>query len=269
MRERAEMLLKLACLALAALMFYQLSRFVTRTSPLQHLSIPELPSLAQGSETNVTRAATNPVAHSEPERKGINSAAGKEESKPATNTVSTNGAANPATNAVAGPVSGPGNTNAGTGRDSKIADTNSAAKKEAAKNQTNAVSGPASARIGMNPMPPAGPGKPPPDLPPLIQARIDRITQSEILGQIMRPLPMALLGIAGKTAFMRVPNGQTGLMKESEDLGGIKLLRIGTNRVLVEEDGQKKELMIFSGLGGETLMPQPKQNTNESPTKTQ
>ncbi len=269
MRERAESVLKLVCLALAALTFYQLSRFVTRTSPLQHLSIPELPALAQGNETSATRGATNPVAHSESEKKGTNSAAAKEESKPATNAVSTNGAANQTTNAVAAATSATGDTNTIAGRDSTIAGTNSSAKKETAKNQTNVVSGPAPAKIGLNPMPQAGPGNGPPDLPRLIQARIDRITQSEILGQVIRPLPMALLGIAGKTAFMRVPNGQTGLMKESEDLGGIKLLRIGTNRVLVEEDGQKKELMIFSGLGGDTLMPQPKQNTNESPTKPQ
>ena len=119
------------------------------------------------------------------------------------------------------------------------------------------------------PFPPqTGPGNATPDLPSLIQARIERITQSEILGQVMRPLPMALLGIAGKTAFMRAPNGQTGLMKEGEDLGGIKLVRIGVNRVLVDDNGQNKELTNFSGFGGETLMPQPKQNTNETITKT-
>ena len=71
----------------------------------------------------------------------------------------------------------------------------------------------------------------------------------------MRPLPMALLGIAGNVAFLRAANGQTGLVKEGEDLGGLKLLRIGINRVLVEQEGQKKELMIFSGLGGESLLP--------------
>jgi hypothetical protein len=66
---------------------------------------------------------------------------------------------------------------------------------------------------------------------------------------------MALLGIAGKVAFLRSPSGQTGLVKEGDDLGELKLVRIGVNRVLVEQDGQKKELMIFSGFGGETLVP--------------
>jgi hypothetical protein len=51
------------------------------------------------------------------------------------------------------------------------------------------------------------------NVPPATNARVDRITQSEILGSIIRPLPMALLGIAGQDAFLRAPNGQTGLIK--------------------------------------------------------
>ena len=84
------------------------------------------------------------------------------------------------------------------------------------------------------------------------------MTQSEILGAIVRPLPMALLGIAGQDAFLRAPNGQTGLLREGDELGGIKLLRIGTNRVLIEHEQQQKELMLFSGFGSETLLPKGK-----------
>lgn len=93
-----------------------------------------------------------------------------------------------------------------------------------------------------------------PDLPPDVQARVDKIVQSEILGAIVRPLPMALLGIAGKDAFLRGPDGQTGLVREGEELGAVKVLRIGTNRVLIEHEGQKKELTLFSGFGSETLI---------------
>ena len=108
---------------------------------------------------------------------------------------------------------------------------------------------------GMPPgMMPGGPAKLP-DLPPDIWARVDRIVDSEILGPVMRPLPMALLGIAGNVAFLRASNGQTGLAKEGEVVGGLKLLRIGINRVLVEEEGKKQELMIYSGMGGESLLP--------------
>jgi hypothetical protein len=89
---------------------------------------------------------------------------------------------------------------------------------------------------------------------------VDRITDSEILGPVPRPLPTALLGIAGNVAFVRSASGQTGLVKEGDSLGGLKLIQIGTNRVLVEEDGQKQELTIFSGYGGESLMPKQKDN---------
>ena len=100
----------------------------------------------------------------------------------------------------------------------------------------------------------------PMNVPPSTNARIDRITQSEILGSIIRPLPMALLGIAGQDAFLRAPNGQTGLIKEGEELGGVKLLRIGTNRVLIEHEGQQKELSVFSGFGSESLLSKEKEN---------
>src|SRR5205085_4276032 len=71
----------------------------------------------------------------------------------------------------------------------------------------------------------------PPELPAAIKERVDRITQGEILAPVMRPMPMALLGIAGPSAFLRSPEGQTGIVKEGEQVGTIKLLRIGTNRV--------------------------------------
>src|SRR5262249_51703122 len=104
-------------------------------------------------------------------------------------------------------------------------------------------------KVAANAQPPQMPGMPgmpakPRELSPEIQARVDRITDSEILGPVMRPMPMALLGIAGNVAFLRAPNGQTGLVKEGDDLGGLKLIRIGINRVLIEQEGQKKELMI-------------------------
>ena len=87
-----------------------------------------------------------------------------------------------------------------------------------------------------------------------------------MLGQVMHPLPMALLGIGGQSAFLRSPEGQTGLIKEGDQLGTIKLLRIGTNRVIIEQDGEKKELVIFAGLGSDTLLPKTEKTTNE-PTR--
>lgn len=96
---------------------------------------------------------------------------------------------------------------------------------------------------GAEPSPPASPG-------------VQSIVSSEIFGPVPRPpsIPTALLGIAGKHAFLRTSTGQTGLLKEGEELGGVKLLRIGTNRVLVEQQGEKKELTLFSGFGGKSLL---------------
>lgn len=99
------------------------------------------------------------------------------------------------------------------------------------------------------------------DLPPEIQARVDRIVNSEIFAPVMHPLPMGLLGIAGDTAFLRTAGGQTGLVKAGDSLGDLKLLQIGVNRVLVEQDGQKKELTIFDGYGGDPLLPKQDENS--------
>ena len=110
--------------------------------------------------------------------------------------------------------------------------------------------------FGGGPMMPGMPGMPgsAPKLPPEIQARVDKIVSSEIFAPVMHPMPMGLLGIAGGTAFLRAASGQTGLVKAGDSLGDLKLLKIGVNRVLVEQNGQKQELMIFDGYGGDSLL---------------
>jgi hypothetical protein len=100
---------------------------------------------------------------------------------------------------------------------------------------------------------PGMPGQGPP-LPAAVQARLDRIIESEMLAPVMRPQPVALLGIVDRDAFLQAPNGQSGLLKEGEEMGGIKLLRLGINRALIEEAGEKRELTLFSGLGSESLL---------------
>ena len=180
MLERSEIVLKVGCLVLSALLLFQCSRFVMRSDSLARLSIPALPSLPDSSDAQTGGKTTNAPSRTESQ-------------KPAAN--------------LPPAISARGDR-----------------------------------------------GTPTTNLPPAISARIDRVTQSEILGPIIRPLPMALLGIAGQDAFLRAPNGQTGLLKEGEELAGVKLLRIGTNRVLIEHEGQQKELSVFSGFGSETLL---------------
>lgn len=98
-------------------------------------------------------------------------------------------------------------------------------------------------------------GKPEPD--PAIRHRVEFITKSEIFGALPKPPPMALFGIAGNKAFLRAPNGAMGSISEGESLGDLKLIRIGINRVLIEHDGKKQELTIFSGVGGSPLLENP------------
>ena len=93
------------------------------------------------------------------------------------------------------------------------------------------------------------------ELSPEVQARVARIIDSEIFGPVIRPMPVALIGIADEEAFIRATNCQSGPITVGGEMGGIKLLRIGINRVLIEQDGEKKELTIFDGIGGESLMP--------------
>ena len=113
---------------------------------------------------------------------------------------------------------------------------------------------------------PGMPGQPgsAPKLSPDIQARVDKIVNSEIFAPVMHPLPMGLLGIAGDTAFLRAASGQTGLVKPGDSLGDLKLLQIGINRVVVEQDGQKKELTIFNGFGGGSLLTNQDDSKNEN-----
>jgi len=60
---------------------------------------------------------------------------------------------------------------------------------------------------------------------------------------------------------LRSASGQTGMIKEGETLGDLKLVRIGINRVLVDQGGDKKELMIFDGYGGSSLLPEKGKNS--------
>jgi len=218
MLERSELALKILCLALGALLLYELSQLVARWNPLAHATVPRLPTLSGSSSAEAGGRTTN--------------SARAQMTKPVT------------------------------------AETSSLQARTPGKTETNAV---ASLKPGARPsnapvskalesrMPALSPGPmlpmKAPDLPGPIQARVDRIAQSEILAPFIRPLPMALLGIAGDRVFLRAPNGQAGVIKEGGEVGGIKLLRIGTNRVLIEQDGQQKELTIFSGYGGESLLP--------------
>lgn len=276
MFDRAEIVLKITCLGLGALLLFQLARMVTRKNPLADVNLAALSALAAGTNSPSGGKGTNALSQPRPDKSGTNSAGPQSSAKSQTNSPLAQASAKSQTNLVSLQGSETNKTNTAVAQaPGKIA-TNSVAQQGPDKSPTNAVplletgktatasalrTGPGSRGSPSVPVPGMarmGPGGAPgaaPDLPPAIRSRVDRIYQSEILGAIIRPQPMALLGIAGKDAFLRAPTGQTGLLREGEELGGIKLIRIGTNRVLVEENGQQKELMLFSGLGSESLLP--------------
>lgn len=254
MRERPEQILKFVCWALAALLLFQFVRIVFEANPLAHVVIPALPSLpedtsAAGPETNASPSILSPDHGS----RNLKQAEKTNSPLMATNAIQLDA--------------------------TTLKGTNSNLHPRLARTESNAVAASVSTGTNRRSVHPGGrpavllahslrrlPGRKPLALSPAIQARVNRVTDSEILGPVIRPLPMALLGIAGDDAFLRAPDGQSGLVKEGGELGGVKLLRIGVNRVLVEQDGQKKELTIFAGLGGQSLLDKPPEPSHETNT---
>lgn len=286
MPRNLKFILQAACVVLAAVLAWQVVLIALRINPLGHVAIPELPALppdqapkpsqpsvalataparGRGSSTNTN--ALTPGSNVVSVLTNTNSttvALTTNVMPPATNTVpgpqtistATNVATNlttlAATNAAPAPIPGAVGTNS-----TALATTNAAGTNGLKSAPMAAIRGAIPAGIMPGSMQfPMG-AAPPPKLPGDVQARVDRIIESEILGPVIHPQPPALVGIAGQFAFLRAPSGQTGMVKEGDELGGMKLLQIGTNRVLVEQNGQKSELMIFSGNGGESLMPKP------------
>jgi hypothetical protein len=229
MLDRFERPLKIVCVAMALLLVCQTGSLVWRGNPLAHVTIPPLPTLPE---------ATNEV--DKPAQKETATAMGKA----ANATNSTNG-----TNAVA-KVSG-GEPRANT------PENMAGLPPGLTPDMMAALPPEVLAQMMGGGMPggrgPAGMKKTP--LPPEIQARVDRIISSELLGPVVHSMLAALIGISDNEAFIRATNGQTGPIKVGGEIGGIKLLRIGVNRVLVEQDGEKRELTLFGGAGGESLLP--------------
>jgi hypothetical protein len=284
MRERAEPILKIVCLILAALVLYQFAGIFLRMNPLHGVVVPALPTLTASTTNNPPENGQNvnsaPIANAAKITNNVAMAAGTNISSAlSTNKISntnfissqassmTNG-----TNRISVSVTNANGTNfiaaqkpveKGTNLSVIAAATNVVVHTNSEMKNADATSIPATARAGrsFNPFQPQGKRD---DVPPAIQAQISKITDSEILGPVMHPLPMALMGIAGDVAFLRAPSGQTGLVKVGDSLGEIKLLRIGINRVLVELDGQQQELMIFSGYGGESLLSKPGGTNDET-----
>lgn len=254
MRDRLLQWLKIGSVMLLVVLAARVALILRKSNPLAGVRIPEVPVM----QTNAPSVlSTNAAAASTPGR-GTN----------IVSTGSTNEARTNSTSLVSSnSTSATNKTFAGA-----TGNTNSAAPVAAGTNKpvvaasagSNSVPLPQAVGMpgipGMQSMPgigrPMGQGLPARQTnSPVVQARLDRIVQSELFGPIQRPLPMALLGIAGESALIRSPAGPMGFVKVGAELAGVKLLQIGTNRVLVEHEGERKELTIFSGFGGNSLLP--------------
>ncbi len=274
MREHAEKWLKILCGVLVAVLLFQTVRALVRNHPFGQMVLPVPPTLA-AAHSEMTAAgpahsvpfvgpATNPSPTNAPG--GTNLAAGlnvtnlppacstnhtAKNSIDPTNTIASTETNIPATNKVVMSANG---ILAGTNRPALTAGRPALVR--APRPAFGAMGGMFSGF--------GGPGQPGPALPPLVKARVDKIVESELLGPVMHPQPMALLGIAGEVAFLRAASGETGLVKIGDTLGDLKLLKIGINRVLVEQDGQPQELTIFSGMGSDSLLTTSKTISNET-----
>lgn len=285
MFERSEVVFRLLCVAVGAVLLFQVVRAIRHSNPLAGATIPALPALPSATNTPAEARNTNAAPGQPTVQPGTNAPSAVPAPK-GTNTMAP--AANPALigskDANPAPAQPPGRPGTNTPPEAVAKGANPAAPQASAVTNalrgtmsaggtnviapaTNAPAQPSAPRPENGPGPraemakgrvmagafPGGRGRGP-ELPPQVQARVDRIIESEILGPVMRPQPMALLGIFGQDVFLQAPDGQTGLLKEGEELGGVKLLKIDINRVLLEEQGEKKELSIFSGLGSESLL---------------
>lgn len=276
MRDPLPKLLKPACIVLAALFAMQIGRIVMRSNPLSGVEIPAVPTLTNSTNaaepdpsvramrpsiTNNTPGAVSNVMNS-PQAGSTNPAL-------ATNVATATGISNqlaptflaPTNQLPATIATVPSSSNAAVQPDTmpglavvahsstNAAVSNSPPTTTRASSNTPAIAMASQSRPSIRP----AATRPPPELPLDVRARIDRVYESELLAPIIRPMPAALMGIAGQHAMLRSSSGQSALVKEGDSVGDMKLVRIGINRVLVEEKGEQKELMIFEGFGGESL----------------
>lgn len=274
MRDSSERILRAVCLVFALLVVLQLVRAGFQVTQLAGAKIPAVPTLETNENSTAAPASrpnteiTNlpdPASAKFKISDSTNSIAAQKAGE--TNSVSTNsivtqivGGTNlPSTHVVAQITRGTNSVSINSEAVQTATNKNPVAG-------TNSIAGATTNFPGKHLAPPmvGMPGMEggAPQLPPEIQARVDKIVNSEIFAPVIHPMPMGLLGIAGETAFLRTDSGQTGLVQPGDSLGDLKLLQIGINRVLVEQDGQKKELTIFNGYGGESLL-----NNEDEPNK--
>ncbi len=277
MGNRAEQFLRMACIVLAVLLLIQVLKGIFHVASFFGVTVPPVPELSaiysQGSNPAPTAASHGSVAPPLPDGSRMNTANNPPtDASKKTGLTTLAGATEPETNPVSTKMVLARSSTTNRTMPTPVltnhfmpydAVSNSASRSNAAPGRSHAppsrLAMPGEMGLGMVTGMNAGS---PPLFSAEVQARMDAITESGFLAPVVHPLPMGLLGIAGNCAFLRDPNGQTGLVKEGDSLGALKLLRIGINRVLVDYDGKTEELTIFNGYGSDSLLAQ-KENSSK------
>ena len=139
MFERSERVLKIICLGIAVLLICQLVIAVFRHNPLEHASIPVLPSLTSPADEKAGPQGTNSIAAKTTAKTGTNSAAAETAGKAGTNSTSVPGAETKGTNAASNTVSNQTATNVSVVEKNAAKGTNSVTAAGAEKEDTNAI----------------------------------------------------------------------------------------------------------------------------------
>ena len=104
---------------------------------------------------------------------------------------------------------------------------------------------------------------------PSFPKRYEVVATSGILGKAptQKPAPPALVGVLGKYAIIRAPDGKEDLVSEGGEFGGVKVIKISTNRVLIEFEAQQKELTVYAGMGSASLLPPKEEGASDEASK--
>lgn len=87
-----------------------------------------------------------------------------------------------------------------------------------------------------------------------VKVAVTIIKKSGVFGSPPKPRPSSLIGIAENVAFIQTPSGSVQGIEIGQTIQNVKVIKIDTNRVLIEENGKQRELTIYSGMGSETLI---------------
>lgn len=99
-----------------------------------------------------------------------------------------------------------------------------------------------------------------------LRPEVRRVVDSALFGVAPPPPPPAppsgpkkpelpkLQGIGAEFAILEIPGKGVHMIRAGTEKEGVKVVAIAINRVLIEVDGEKKELTIHSGFGSDPLL---------------